>query len=77
MSCCNQKRVNDQQRPAMPAVSKENFAQVRFQYTGKTALSATGNISGRRYFFARTGDIQQVDYRDVAGLSTIAVLKRM
>ena len=48
-----------------------------FEYTGKTALSVTGNYTGRHYRFSRPNDIQAVDNRDAKGIMEISVLKRV
>lgn len=48
-----------------------------FEYTGKTALTVTGNISGKQYRFNNSGDKQMVDYRDASGLMKVPVLKRV
>jgi hypothetical protein len=50
---------------------------VQFQYVGKTALSAVGSITGKRYRFNYTGDIQLIDYRDVHSMTAIPVLKKI
>lgn len=47
-----------------------------FEYTGKTALTVMGNITGRRYRFNRTGDLQSIDPRDAAGMMAVPVLRR-
>ena len=75
MSCCNQKRASLAQ-PASLNVNN-NIQQVSIQYTGMTALSATGIATGRKYFFSKPGDIQNVDYRDVTGMLNVPVLKRI
>jgi len=46
-----------------------------FEYTGKTALSVIGNVSGKRYRFSEQGDKQMIYYRDVAGMMRVPVLK--
>lgn len=75
MSCCNQKRASLAQ-PA-PVNTNNDIQQVSFQYTGMIALSATGIATGRKYFFSKPGDIQSIDYRDVAEMLNVPVLKRV
>ena len=75
MSCCNQKR-SSLVRPASSNVT-DTIQQVNFQYTGMTALAATGIVTGRKYFFSKPGDIQNVDYRDAAEMMTVPLLKRI
>lgn len=48
-----------------------------FEYIGKTALTVTGNISGKQYRFTKSGDKQIVDYRDASGLTKVPVLKKV
>lgn len=53
------------------------WPDVNFEYTGKTALSVRGPISGKNYRFAKPGDVQLVDYRDATSLAAVPVLKRL
>lgn len=59
-------------------VTKRNQLQkgsdLNFKYTGKTALSVTGSITGKRYRFSFPGNIQTVDYRDATGMRTVPLL---
>jgi len=50
---------------------------VRFMYTGRTALMATGAGTGRLYRFEGSGAILAVDRRDAYGLGTIPALHRV
>ena len=67
----------------MPA--KENTAtparkmwpDVNFVYTGKTALSVTGNVTGKRYRFSAPGEQQLIDYQDASFMLTVPVLQRV
>ncbi|MBC7935785.1 MAG: hypothetical protein H7Y86_10585 [Rhizobacter sp.] len=52
------------------------WPDVNFEYTGKTALSVRGTISGKNYRFSRPGDVQLVDYRDASSMTGVPVLKR-
>ena len=67
----NTSKVNQQQQM--------NTAQqaIRFQYTGTTALTAIGNITGRSYRFNRPNDIQLIDKRDATAMRQIPVLKQV
>jgi len=53
------------------------WPDANFEYTGKTALSVKGNISGKNYRFSKQGDVQPVDYRDASSLMAVPVLKRL
>ncbi|MEO5651061.1 MAG: hypothetical protein ABIR03_14220 [Ginsengibacter sp.] len=50
---------------------------VNFEYTGKSALSVTGNITGKRYRFAHPGDERLIHYSDAPGMMTVPVLKKV
>jgi hypothetical protein len=50
---------------------------VMFQYTGKSALTITGNITRRNYRFNFPGDIQHIALSDAQGISNVPVLKRV
>jgi hypothetical protein len=60
---------------------KENPAQtpdeVRFKYIGKTGLTVIGNFTRKQYRFNYPGDKQNIDYRDIQGVMTIPVLKKV
>ncbi|MEX6689613.1 hypothetical protein QTN47_19065 [Danxiaibacter flavus] len=51
-------------------------AEVKLEYTGRTALTTTGIVTGRTYRFNKPGDILYVDYRDSLTMMNIPVLKR-
>lgn len=53
------------------------WPDVSFEYTGKTALSVTGYITGKKYRFHHHGDIQFIDYRDASAMLAIPVLKKV
>ena len=48
-----------------------------FEYTGKTALSVTGRVTGTQYRFSAPGNRQNIDTRDVGGLMSIPVLRKL
>ena len=50
---------------------------ISFVYTGHSALTVTGNLTGKRYRFNAPGDQQLVDYRDASSMMMVPVLKRM
>jgi len=54
-----------------------NMPNTNFEYTGKTALTVVGNVTGKNYRFSRTGDVQNVDHRDAPGMKMIPVLKKI
>ena len=46
-----------------------------FEYTGQTALTVTGPITGARYRFNQRGSRVHVDARDSAALGRVPVLR--
>ncbi len=48
-----------------------------FKYTGKSALTIFGGVTGRRYRFLQNGDTQLIDYRDVSGMTNVPVLRKI
>jgi hypothetical protein len=52
-------------------------APTEFEYTGATALTVIGPLTGQRYRFAHTGARVKVDGRDGYGLATVPVLRRV
>ena len=55
----------------------KNEPGVSFEYTGATALSVMGSISGKRYRFAHPGNIIMVDHRDVQGMRMIPKVREI
>ena len=58
-------------------VPVQTKSTVIFQYTGKTALTITGNITKKSYRFNFPGDIQHINSSDAMALGNISVLKRL
>jgi len=83
MSCCGKKRNELLHQHAFQQIhtTEYNFApahaDVQFEYTGPTALTATGAVTGKKYRFAHKGNIQAIDYRDAASMLAIPVLKKV
>ena len=68
---------NEKAKPGISKPIESNTSSANFEYTGKTALTVIGNITGKSYRFSRTGDVQIVDHRDAPGMKMIPVLKRI
>lgn len=66
---------NNEMIPA--SITNRSAHEVLFKYTGNTFLMATGSFTGKRYHFNFPGDMQPIDSRDAAALSTIPVVKKM
>lgn len=50
---------------------------IGFIYTGKSALTVTGNVTGKQYRFRAPGDTQMIDYKDASYMIMVPVLKRI
>ncbi|MFT3935332.1 MAG: hypothetical protein QM726_17030 [Chitinophagaceae bacterium] len=68
---------NSVNRQPVPAPTEKMWPDVNFVYTGHTALSATGKVTGKQYRFNAPGDKQSVDFRDAASMMNVPVLKRV
>jgi hypothetical protein len=89
MCNCGKKRVEYSQHshhgnvPRRPvtntrmAMPERTFAFSVFEYTGKTALTVIGNVTGTNYRFNFPGNKQNIDNRDIAGIMSVPVLKKM
>jgi hypothetical protein len=75
MSCCGKNRRRPPTIAALstPMVTAPRSAPrtVRFEYTGATALTVVGPVSGRRYRFAAPGSVVDVDARDAPSLMAV------
>ena len=81
MCNCGKKRNEyEQQNTAtkniQPSVSV-SATDINFQYTGKTALTVIGSISGKRYRFGYPGAVQLIDHRDITGMMEVPVVRKM
>jgi len=63
--------------PGHVNVPSKMWSDVSFRYKGKSSLTAVGSITGRRYFFKKSGDILIIDYRDANGMRTIPNLEKI
>ena len=84
MSCCGNKRsawhrteAAHSYKTEIPNADRKLREDVHFEYTGETALSVTGPVSGKKYRFLFPGDRQSADYRDAPGMMGVPVLKRV
>lgn len=91
MSCCGKKRTQyyHSGRPSLapePAadglrrarhVQPATVIPVLFEYVGKTALTALGRVTGRRYRFSRPGARVAVDRRDAPSLAAVPNLRQV
>ena len=89
MACCGQNRQlariqtiagRQPDNSAEIAASEEPLIRrdgIKFQYVGKTALTAIGLPSRRLYRFANPGAILDVDPRDSASLAMVPNLQQI
>ena len=82
MCNCGHKRTAYSQQsspdtqPTKMNIPVQTAAYVSFEYIGKTALTVTGNVTGKQYRFNNPGTRQNIDFRDVPGMIAIPVLKK-
>ncbi|AHF17732.1 hypothetical protein [Niabella soli] len=82
-NCGNRRQQFQQQvvarhydQPAENAVEKK-VQDVTFEYIGKTALTVTGSITRKRYYFSHPDQVLKVDYRDAPGMMAVPLLKKV
>jgi len=75
MSCCGV-RVSS---PSLgtSAIARRHRYEIRFEYTGQSALTVHGPVSGRRYHFFQPGAQMVIDARDRPHLARIATLREV
>lgn len=57
--------------------TKKMWPDVQFEYTGNTALTVIGNVTGSRYRFHFTNDVQLIDYRDASVIRNVPMLRKV
>jgi hypothetical protein len=77
-SAYTQQQQTQQTNSASANTSKTgvNVGSTNFEYTGKTALTVKGNVTGKSYRFGYPGDVQAIDLLDIAVMAMVRVLKR-
>jgi hypothetical protein len=80
MGCCSKSVVRLYSIGARPAVvvpppTGTRRYRVQFEYVGRTALTAVGPVSGKRYRFDHPGVVVVVDPRDRPGLAVVPNLR--
>ena len=75
MSCCGQSRGQIGIRVNFEAGALGRA--VVFEYIGRTALTASGAVTGKRYRFEHPGARVTVDARDRASLDALPMLKQV
>ena len=79
--CCGRTSTTNQYTvPTSPAALQASVSfhlqtGPAFEYTGATALTVIGPVTGARYRFNRPGSRAHVDPRDSAALAKVPVLK--
>lgn len=83
MSCCGQARQrlrgadSNRPTPGHPTSGTQSPSLIYFEYIGKTGLTVTGPITGKRYRFAKTGAKVAVDSNDAPSLAVIPNLRQI
>jgi hypothetical protein len=80
MACCGQRRgllSTGGVVATAPKRSQPGSRVVLYQYTGMTAMTVVGPLSGSKYRFAAPGAKVQVDLRDVAAMAALPNLRRL
>ena len=76
MSCCGKFRSEASATQAAPARTP-SYGTVAFEYTGQTALTVVGPVSGTKYHFTFPGARAFVDGRDSIPLAAFRNLRRV
>ena len=77
MCNCGQKRIEMADSTNISTRESYNLNDTFFEYTGKTGLTVTGSVTGRKYRFNNPGDKVIIHYKDMPGVKTIPVLKEV
>ena len=82
MCNCGNKRTSISASPysssaVIPAQQEKMWPDIAFVYTGKTALTIKGTVTGKQYRFGAPGTSLLVDFRDAAAMMYVPVLKRI
>jgi hypothetical protein len=82
MGCCGSRRAaaarptaTQRQAPARSADSRVVPAIVPVRYVGDRPAYVRGTATGRRYSFARSGVVEDVDARDLPGLGRTGLFR--
>lgn len=85
MTCCGRTQTHRPVNTSVPAHTKTPpvrepaapvQAAVPYTYTGASRLVAEGPVTRRRYHFAHTGAVLDVDARDAPSFAAIPNLRR-
>jgi len=80
MNCCGQGRgrvATNGKAMTAPRRPAPVSGVALYEYTGKTAMTVFGPISGARYRFERPGAKVQIDGRDISSLAGLPNLHRV
>lgn len=66
-----------EKKEALAQPGKKMWPDIKFIYTGHSALTVTGTVTGSRYRFNNPGAQQPVDFRDAPSMLMVPVLKRL
>lgn len=83
MSCCGKKREQyvesfSHAHTSLPENGRIPAGEdLYFEYTGRTALTIRGSVTGGTYRFHSNGDRQVVDRRDAGGMMGLDILRKV
>jgi len=84
MSCCGSKRnafqshsISDTYRNDSAVIEEYAKEDLYFEYTGNSALTVTGSITGRKYRFAFPGDVQAIVYSDAGAMMALPMIRKV
>jgi hypothetical protein len=79
MACCGQRRgaIDTSGTAAAAKRPPPKSRVVLYQYTGPTAITVAGRMSGAKYRFAGPGAKVQIDMRDAPSLAALPNLRRL
>ena len=81
MGCCGKNRsvatfADVRETPRVTFTPRVTISAEYFEYVGKTALTAVGSVTRRRYHFAGPGAVVEVDGYDAPGMAGVPNLRR-
>jgi len=84
MCNCGKKRSEYSQQARAGSTGTQRKTAVKnstgyssFEYTGKTALTIIGNVTGTKYRFTSPGNTQNIDHLDTPGMMSVPVLRKV
>jgi hypothetical protein len=79
MACCGQRRasITTSETPVAAKHPPARSGMVMYEYTGPTAMTVAGPMSGTRYRFDSPGAKVEIDMRDAPFMGALPNLQRL